>query len=68
MKPEARRTGLSSRVATLLVLCAWCVGMGVGVPADPLKAFRASGYEAAPAKDRAARRKKLGISAESTYA
>jgi len=32
MKPEARRTGLSSRVATLLVLCGWCVGMGVGVP------------------------------------
>ncbi len=32
MKPQVRTTGLSSRVATLLVLCAWCVGMGVGVP------------------------------------
>jgi len=40
----------------------------LGVPADPLKAFRASGYEAAAAKDRAARRKKLGISAASSYA
>jgi len=40
----------------------------LGVPPDPLKAFRASGYEAAAAKDRAARRKKLGISASSSYA
>ena len=39
MKPEARRTGLSSRVATLLVLCAWCVGMGVGVPAAKADIF-----------------------------
>ena len=38
------------------------------VPADPLAAFRKSGYEAAAAKDRAARRKALGISAQSTYA
>ncbi len=38
------------------------------VPADPLAAYRASGYEAAAAKDRAARRKALGISAQSTYA
>ena len=37
-------------------------------PADPLAAFRASGYEAAAAKDRAARREALGISAASSYA
>ena len=38
------------------------------VPADPLKTFRASGYEAAAAKDRAARRKEMGISSTSSYA
>jgi L-rhamnose isomerase/sugar isomerase len=40
----------------------------LGVPSDPLKAFRASGYEPAAAKDRAARRKALGLLAGSTYA
>ncbi len=39
----------------------------LGVPADPLEAFRASGYEAAAAADRAARRRRLGILAD-TYA
>jgi len=38
------------------------------VPADPLAAYRASGYEAAAAQDRSARRKALGISGESSYA
>ena len=40
----------------------------LGVPADPLKAFRASGYESAAAKDRAARRKALGLTAGGSYA
>jgi len=40
----------------------------LGVPADPLAAYRASGYEAAAARDRAARRKAMGISATSSYA
>jgi L-rhamnose isomerase / sugar isomerase len=40
----------------------------LGVPADPLAAYRASGYEQAVAKDRAARRKDLGISGGSSYA
>ena len=38
------------------------------VPADPLKAFRSSGYERAAAADRAKRRKELGISASGSYA
>jgi len=40
----------------------------LGVPADPLAAYRASGYEAAAAKDRAARRKAMGLSTTSSYA
>ena len=31
MKLQAEATGMSSRVSTLLVLCGFCVGMGVGV-------------------------------------
>ena len=38
------------------------------VPADPLKAFRASGYEQAAAKDRSERRKAMGITEQSSYA
>ena len=44
------------------------VRKALGAPADPLRAFHASGYEQAAAKDRAARRKALGISSVSTYA
>jgi L-rhamnose isomerase len=40
----------------------------LGVPAEPLAAFRASGYEQAAARDRAGRRKVLGISRAGTYA
>jgi len=40
----------------------------LGVPADPLAAYRASGYEAAAATDRSARRQALGITGESSYA
>lgn len=61
---EILRAGFESDVSPLLRR----VRKSLGVPADPLKAFRASGYEAAAAKDRAARRKALGITAASTYA
>ncbi|MGB2820601.1 MAG: TIM barrel protein [Phycisphaerae bacterium] len=44
------------------------VRKALGVPADPLEAFRASGYERNAARDRRAKRKALGISSESTYA
>ena len=37
-------------------------------PADPVAAYRASGYEARAAKARSAKRKALGITAESSYA
>ena len=40
----------------------------LGVPADPLAAFRSSGYEQAAAKDRQARRAALGLTAGSSYA
>jgi L-rhamnose isomerase/sugar isomerase len=40
----------------------------LGVPADPLEAFRASGYEQAAAKQRRAKRAALGLSASSSYA
>ncbi|MHC4716749.1 MAG: TIM barrel protein [Planctomycetota bacterium] len=40
----------------------------LGVPADPLAAYRASGYEAAAARDRAARRRELGLAATTSYA
>jgi hypothetical protein len=33
MRQQVSTTGASSRVPTLLVLCGWCLGMGVGVPA-----------------------------------
>ena len=38
------------------------------VPADPLTAFRQSGYEQAAAADRSERRRALGITDESSYA
>ena len=37
-------------------------------PADPVAAYRASGYEAQAAKARTAKRKALGVTAESSYA
>jgi L-rhamnose isomerase/sugar isomerase len=37
-------------------------------PLDPLAAYRASGYEAAAAKTRTAKRKALGVTGESSYA
>jgi len=40
----------------------------LGVPADPLAAFRASGYEQRVAKQRRAKRKALGISRQASYA
>jgi L-rhamnose isomerase/sugar isomerase len=44
------------------------VRKALGVPADPLEAFRASGYERKAARERRAKRKALGITGESTYA
>ena len=61
---EILRAGFESDVSPLLRR----VRKSLSVPADPLKAFRASGYEAAAAKDRAARRKALGIRAADSYA
>jgi len=61
---EIVRAAVASDVMPLLRQ----VRKALGAPADPLAAFRASGYEAAAAKDRAARREALGISAASSYA
>ncbi len=61
---EALQAAFATDVTPLLR----AVRKKLGVPADPLSAFRASGYEAAAAKDRAARRRAMGIRAESTYA
>ena len=44
------------------------VRKALGVPADPLEAFRASGYERTAASARRAKRKELGISGGSSYA
>jgi len=44
------------------------VRKALGCPADPVTAYRASGYEAKAAKLRTAKRKALGIQSESTYA
>lgn len=40
----------------------------LGVPADPLKAFRSSGYEAKAAEERNAKREALGLSEGGAYA
>ncbi len=40
----------------------------LGVPSDPLKAYRASGYEQKAAKERRAKRKALGITEGASYA
>jgi L-rhamnose isomerase/sugar isomerase len=40
----------------------------LGVPADPLKAFRSSGYEAKAAAERSAKRKDLGLDEGGAYA
>ena len=40
----------------------------LGAPAEPLEAFRASGYEAAAARDRRKRRKQLGLTRQISYA
>jgi len=61
---EILRGGFTADVSPLLR----AVRRRLGVPADPLEAYRASGYEAAAAQDRRQRRKALGISAASTYA
>ncbi len=61
---ETLRAGFSADVRPILR----AVRAKLGVPADPLKAFRDSGYEAAAARDRAARRKALGIRPASSYA
>ena len=37
-------------------------------PVNPVAAYRASGYEAAAAKTRTAKRKALGVTGESSYA
>jgi L-rhamnose isomerase/sugar isomerase len=44
------------------------VRKALGAPADPLEAFRASGYEQKAGKERAARRKALGITSGGSYA
>jgi len=48
------------------ILCA--VRKSLGVPADPLAAFRESGYEQRIAKDRIAKRKALGMDQGASYA
>lgn len=40
----------------------------LGAPADPLKAYRASGYEQKAAKERRAKRKAIGITEGASYA
>lgn len=40
----------------------------LGVPADPLEAFRQSGHEERIGKQRAARRQEMGLATESSYA
>ena len=44
------------------------VRAALGVPKDPLSAFRASGYEAKAARQRRAKRKALGLTEEASYA
>jgi L-rhamnose isomerase/sugar isomerase len=61
---EIIRSAFNLDVAPLLTE----VRRQLGAPADPLAAFRASGYESAAAKDRAARRKTLGIGEASSFA
>jgi L-rhamnose isomerase/sugar isomerase len=44
------------------------VRKALGVPADPLAAYRQSGYEQNAARDRRARRKEMGLSGGASYA
>ncbi|KKK80824.1 hypothetical protein LCGC14_2819640, partial [marine sediment metagenome] len=61
---EALRRAFNTDVGPLLR----AVRRKLKVPADPLQAYRASGYAAAAAKDRAARRREMGLAATSSYA
>ncbi|HUS92580.1 MAG TPA: TIM barrel protein [Phycisphaerae bacterium] len=61
---EVLRTAFKADVAPLLA----AVRKKLGVPADPLAAFRSSGYEQQAAKDRRAKRKALGLTGGSSYA
>ncbi len=61
---ETLRAAFYTDVTPLLA----AVRARLGVPADPLEAFRASGYERAAARERRAKREALGITGESSYA
>jgi len=61
---ETLRAAFNLDVTPILL----AVRKALGVPADPLEAFRASGYERKAARERRAKRRALGITSESTYA
>ena len=61
---ETLRAGYDTDVTPIL----HAVRKKLGVPAEPLWAFRASGYEARAACERTAKRKALGISEGASYA
>jgi L-rhamnose isomerase/sugar isomerase len=61
---EVLRSAFDQDVTPLLE----AVRAKLGVSADPLAAFRESGYEQRVAKERRARRKALGLTATSSYA
>jgi L-rhamnose isomerase/sugar isomerase len=61
---ETLRASFTADVSSILK----AVRKDLGVPADPLKAFRASGYEANAAEQRPAKRKALGMSEGGAYA
>lgn len=61
---EVLRAAFNTDVTPLLR----AVRKKLGVPADPLKAYRASGYEKKIAKERRAKRKELGITEGASYA
>jgi len=61
---ETLRAGFHMDVTPLLA----AVRKKLGVPAEPLWAFRESGYEARAAAERTAKRKALGISEDASYA
>ena len=61
---ETLRAGFNTDVTPILR----AVRKRQGVPADPLAAFRASGYEARAAAERTAKRKALGMAEGASYA
>ena len=61
---ECLRSAFFADVAPVLA----AVRKKLGVPADPLAAYRASGYEAAVARQRRAKREALGLTAGGSYA